>query len=277
MKYIFCFIFNTLFITLPFILIANTPPEIQLATKYNLKHSIDEYWISEKLDGVRGYWTGTDLLTKNGNSLNPPDWFTAQWPKRPIDGELWINRHKFEQIISCVKKIKPTACWEKIRFMIFDLPDSKAIFTHRINDIKNVVNTVNSPYLKEIPQYKLFSIEALNLKLNEVVKHQGEGLMLHFQNAYYRVGRSPDIMKLKPYQDAEAIVLRHIEGKGKYQGLLGAIQVRTADDIIFKIGSGFSDKERKNPPAVGATITFKYNGKTQRGVPKFASFLRIRE
>jgi len=277
MKYIFCFIFNTFFTLFPFISIANTPPEIQLATKYNLKHSIDKYWISEKLDGVRGYWTGTELLTKNGNSLHTPDWFTAQWPKRPIDGELWISRHKFEKIMSCVKKIKPTACWKKIRFMIFDLPDSKAVFTHRINDIKNVANTANSPYLQVIPQYKLFSIEALNIKLNEVVTHQGEGLMLHFQNAYYRIGRSPDIMKLKPYQDAEAIVLRHIEGKGKYQGLLGAIQVRTADDIIFKIGSGFSNKERKNPPAIGATITFKYNGKTQRGVPKFASFLRIRE
>ncbi|WP_076417350.1 DNA ligase [Colwellia sp. UCD-KL20] len=254
-----------------------TPPAIQLATQYNLKHDIKQYWISEKLDGVRGYWNGSELLTKNGNLLHTPKWFTANWPTYPIDGELWIGRHQFEQTISCVKQQKPNMCWKKIRFMIFDLPLSKAVFTQRIDEIKESVEKVNSPYFQAISQFKLSSVAQLNQKLKTIVKHKGEGLMLHYQDALYTVGRTNNIMKLKPYQDAEAVVLKHITGKGKYQGMLGAIQVKTYDGIVFKIGTGFSDKERKTPPPVGSTITFKYIGKTQKGVPKFASFLRIRE
>lgn len=273
MKYftIITFLFTSLYST------AEPVPAIQLATQYNLKHDIKQYWISEKLDGVRGYWNGSELLTKNGNSLHAPTWFTVNWPTYPIDGELWIARHKFEQTVSCVKQHKPSPCWEKIRFMIFDLPQSNTEFTQRINEIKASVKKVNSPYFQAISQFKLSSITQLNQKLEDIVKHKGEGLMLHYQDALYTVGRTNNIMKLKPYQDAEAIVLKHLEGKGKYQGMLGAVQVKTLDGITFKIGSGFSDNERKIPPPIGSTITFKYIGKTQKGVPKFASFLRIRE
>ena len=257
--------------------VANKPPEIQLAMTYKLEHSINHYWISEKLDGVRGYWDGKTLLTKNGNPLNPPEWFTANWPDTPVDGELWIARHTFEQVVSCVRQNEATPCWKHITFMVFDLPKSKLNFSQRIEQINTHVKHVKSPYFQAVQQFRLPTIDALNQKLTEIVKQQGEGLMLHYENAFYSKGRTRNIMKLKPYQDAEATVIKHIEGKGKYSNMLGSIQVRTMDGITFKIGSGFSDKERKNPPPIGSIITFKYIGKTQKGVPKFASFLRIRK
>lgn len=256
--------------------IANTAPAIQLATKYNLKYNINQYWISEKLDGIRGYWNGRELLTKNGNKLNAPVWFTSKWPNQTIEGELWAGRNTFEQVASCVKKKKSDDCWNKIRFMIFDLPQNKEKFSIRINKIKQLVKQVNSTYFQVIKQFKLPTINALNEKLKSIVQQKGEGLMLHYQNAYYTAGRSHNIMKLKPYQDAEGIVIKHFKGKGKYQNMLGAIQIKTKKGITFKIGSGFSDKEREFPPPLGSTVTFKYIGKTQRGVPKFASFLRIK-
>lgn len=261
---------------LPWKTLAHESPPIQLATKYELQHNITHYWVSEKLDGVRGYWTGTELLTKNGNRLNAPKWFTSNWPKQAIDGELWIGRNKFEQTLSCIKRKIANQCWQEVRFMVFDLPQSKLIFTNRIKEINLIIKQVKSPYLHAIQQYKLATVNALNNKLKRIVKSQGEGLMLHYENAIYSVGRTRNILKLKPYQDAEAVVLQHIEGKGKYKGILGAIQVITPEGIIFKIGSGFSDQERKSPPPVGSTITFKYIGKTQKGVPKFASFIGIR-
>jgi len=255
---------------------AHEAPSIQLATKYQLQHNIHNYWVSEKLDGVRGYWTGSELLTKNGNLINTPKWFTLNWPKQAIDGELWIDRNKFEQTISCIKRKIATQCWHNVRFMMFDLPQSKLTFTNRIKEINLIIKQVKSPYLNAIQQFKLSTIDELNNKLKQVVKSHGEGLMLHYENAIYSVGRTRNILKLKPYQDAEAVVLQHIEGKGKYKGILGSIQVITPEGIIFKIGSGFSDQERKSPPPVGSTITFKYIGKTQKGVPKFASFIGIR-
>lgn len=275
MKIIIATFYCYLILTAQFSIAAKTPA-IQLATKYNLKHDINQYWISEKLDGVRGYWNGKTLLTKNGNKLKAPQWFTQQWPTQAIDGELWIKRHAFEQTVSCVRQKKSEACWKSIRFMIFDLPQNKENFSIRINKMKQLVEQVNSTHFQMIEQFKLPSIKALDNKLADIVQKNGEGLMLHYQKAYYTAGRSNNIMKLKPYQDAEAVVLKHVEGKGKYQHMLGSMQVKTTAGIIFKIGSGFSDTERKNPPPIGSTITFKYIGKTQRGVPKFASFLRIR-
>ena len=84
-------------------------------------------------------------------------------------------------------------------------------------------------------------------------------------------------MKLKPFVDGDASVLAHVNGKGKFQGMLGALLVETPEGIRFKIGSGFSNEERKNPPPIGAVVSYKYSGKTDAGVPKFASYLRIKQ
>ncbi len=257
---------------------ASSQPPIQLPTLYQQKHSknIEQYWISEKLDGIRGYWNGEQLLTKSGRALNPPKWFTKHWPKTTIDGELWMGRNTFEQVMSCTMRKISGACWQDIRFMMFDLPKHTGNFSERLHQLKRISENTKSKYIQVIKQQKVSTHHQLFMLLDEIVNGDGEGLMLHHQSAYYKVGRHAKIMKLKRYNDAEATVLKHIEGKGKYQGLLGAIQVKTKDGIVFKIGSGFTNEERKNPPKIGSVITFKYIGKTQKGVPKFASFLRQR-
>ena len=256
----------------------NIPPEILKATIYKAPSDITQYWVSEKYDGIRGYWTGKVLLTKQGNLINHPDWFTNYWPSTPLDGELWIARDHFQQTMSVVMRSVPNdSDWQQIRFMVFDLPKHKGTFTERITEMKKLINGVNSDYLAVIEQNKLGNLHELQQTLDQVVKNKGEGLMLHHQHAYYHAGRSNQLMKLKQYQDAEAIVLKHISGKGKYQQQLGSLLVKTTEGITFKIGSGFSDQQRQEPPPIGTIITYKYIGKTQRGVPRFASFLRIRQ
>lgn len=257
---------------------ANPTPPIQQAKSYQQQEiNIEEYWISEKLDGVRGYWTGTTILTKKGYDLSPPDWFVKHWPAQKMDGELWIAREQYETTLSCVMKILPNNnCWESITFMIFDLPTSKAPFSTRIILMKSIAHQTESNFLQVIPQYQLSSIKQLNKHLKAVIKNKGEGLMLHKADALYTKGRTANILKVKQKYDAEATVLEHIEGKGKYQHLLGAIKVINDEDIVFKIGTGFSDQERHNPPPIGSRITYQYLGKTKNNVPRFASFLRIR-
>jgi len=253
-------------------------PRIQQATSYKPVTDISQYWVSEKLDGMRGYWNGSHLLTRQGKLIHSPKWFTKNWPINPMDGELWIKRGYFQQTLSCIrKKHIDEHCWRSVRFMLFDLPKHSGTFTQRIASMKKLTRKVNSPYLSMIKQFKISTVEQLHKNLNEVTKNNGEGLMLHYSKARYHLGRTANIMKLKKHDDAEAIVIAHIEGKGKYIGLLGAIQVKTAEGVIFKIGSGFSDKERQKPPAIGSLITFKYNGKTQAAIPRFARFLRVRE
>ncbi len=253
-------------------------PKLQLARNYRKDIKIAHYWVSEKLDGVRGYWNGQNLFTRSGNALSPPHWFTKDWPDTVMDGELWSARGEFEQISACVRTTTSDGkCWKKLKLMIFDLPQQTVNFTERITLMKELVMITHSPYLKMIEQQKLDDNISLYKLLNNVVDGNGEGLMLHLESAHYQSGRSKNILKLKIHQDAEAKVIAHMPGKGKYKGLLGAIKVQTPEGIVFKIGSGFSDKERQQPPKIGSLITYKYIGKTQRGVPRFASFLRIKK
>jgi DNA ligase-1 len=100
--------------------------------------------------------------------------------------------------------------------------------------------------------------------------------MLHNGNAMYRAGRTIDLLKVKRFEDAEALVIAHLPGKGKYHNMLGALLVKTHDGKQFRIGSGFSDAERRHPPPIGSSITYQYTGFTRKGIPKFASFQRIR-
>jgi len=256
-------------------------PDIQHGVSYQKVDDISQYYVSEKLDGVRGYWDGKQLLTRQGNIIHSPSWFTQHWPTFPMDGELWLGRNTFQRLLSCVKKQvavedETKSCWRKVRFMVFDLPKNTGDFNERVSEIRALLRQNPSIYLAMIEQLRLKGLSALDDKLDEVIAAQGEGLMLHLASAHYQQGRNPALMKLKKHQDAEAMVIGYTEGKGKYQNQLGAIKVKTSDGIIFKIGSGFSDTQRANPPKIGTIITFKYNGLTRAGIPRFARFWRIK-
>ena len=258
--------------------IADPAPKLALAKVYQQTETIDQYWVSEKLDGVRAYWDGKKLISRQGNIYNAPEWFTKGFPEQPLDGELWIKRTTFEQLVSTVRKDKPIDSeWQQVKYMIFDLPASDSNFTDRLTELHQMLDDHDNPHLKLIKQYRLTDHVGLQEKLKSVIKLGGEGLMLHRGDSIYKAGRTSDILKVKTFQDAEAIVIAHLHGKGKYEGMLGAIRVETPDGRQFKIGTGFKDKDRKNPPAIGSQITYKYFGLTRKGIPKFASFLRIRE
>jgi DNA ligase-1 len=255
---------------------ANKPP-IQLASIYHQGIDIQAYWVSEKLDGIRAYWNGAQFISRQGHIFNAPSWFTEGFPNQPLDGELWINRAQFERVLSIVRKKKANDDeWLKVAFMIFDLPSSLLNFSERIKLMKSMLEKSPSPYLKMIKQQSIQSHTELHLLLDKVIANGGEGLMLHKGSAFYQAKRSKDLLKLKRHQDAEALVLKHLPGKGRNRGRLGALLVKNNEGIVFKIGSGFSDLERENPPAIGAIITYKYIGKTKNNVPRFASFMRIR-
>jgi len=253
-------------------------PAIQHAAAYKIVDDISQYWVSEKLDGIRGFWNGKQLLTRQGNIIHSPRWFTRNWPPNVMDGELWIARDQFQKTLSCITRINiDEDCWRNVRFMIFDLPKHTGTFTERIKAMKELTRKAMSAHLIMIKQFKLKNTDQLENTLRTIIANKGEGLMVHRDSAYYHVGRTTNIMKLKRHQDAEATVIEYIGGKGKYQGMLGSLKVKTATGIVFKIGSGFSDDERANPPPIGSIITYKYNGKTQAGIPRFARFFRIRK
>jgi DNA ligase-1 len=253
-------------------------PALTLAKTYKGKIDITQYWVSEKLDGVRAYWNGQQLISRQGNPYPAPAWFIKNFPAETLDGELWLERNQFQRLLSIVKKKKAINTeWQQVRYFVFDLPHLNKPFDQRLNRLQQLVTLSASPYLKSVRQYQLADETALQQELDRITALGGEGLMLHRADAFYHAGRNNDLLKVKPYFDAEAIVISHIAGKGKYLGMLGSLLVEMPEGLQFRIGSGFTDQQRANPPTIGKTITYSYHGKTQKGIPKFASFLRVRE
>lgn len=254
-------------------------PRLVLANVYDGSPGIDlaDYWVSEKLDGVRGYWDGETLVTRSGNVIQTPAWFTADWPKVPLDGELWAGRGRFTHASGTVRTRTPDDdAWRRMRFMVFDLPGHDGAFNQRLAALDALIASLRIPWLQAVRQSRVADRAALKAMLDEVVAQGGEGLMLHRGSSRYRAGRSDDLLKYKLYQDAEARVVGHLPGKGKYEGMLGALLVERRDGLRFRIGTGFTDEERRDPPPIGSRVTYAYNGFTVSGIPRFARFIRIR-
>lgn len=256
----------------------STTPPLTLAKTYQGKIDPSLYWVSEKLDGVRAYWNGQQLISRQGNIYPAPAWFTQDFPSQKLDGELWLGRQQFQALLSIVRKKQALDSeWKQVHYLVFDQPGLNLPFSQRLKSLQQLIATSTSPYLHAVKQFRVNNKTELQHQLDKIIALGGEGLMLHRTDAFYHAGRNNDLLKVKPYYDAEAKVITYIAGKGKYVDKMGALLVKTAAGLQFKIGSGFSDLERSNPPEIGTIITYKYYGKTDKGIPKFASFLRVKK
>ncbi|AYQ29449.1 DNA ligase [Polaromonas sp. SP1] len=258
-------------------------PPLMLAKNYQPGISLSDHWVSEKYDGVRGYWDGEKLLTRGGERIAAPAWFTAGWPKTPLDGELWAGRGQFARAVSTVRQQTPDdAAWRAMRFMVFDLPAHGGSFSDRIPALGGLVSRIDQPWVQAVAQSKVANHPALQAMLARTAKSGGEGLMLHRGASLYKSGRNDDLLKAKTHEDTEARVVAHIPGKGKYAGVVGALLVEMPGQDgkaarRFKLGTGLSDEQRRNPPPVGSTVTYRFRGLNDSGIPRFASFMRTRE
>jgi DNA ligase-1 len=267
-----------LYVTCPDVARAAAAPRLLLAESYSAAIQLDEYWVSEKLDGVRAYWDGEKFLSRSGRRLYSPDWFTRGFPRVVLDGELWMGRNTYERLSGAVRRHIPRdSDWKHIRYMVFDLPGSTSPFTDRYRELLSLASATDNGFLQIVEQRRVAGKTALMKWMDHVIKQGGEGLMLHRGDSLYQAGRSSDLLKLKPFTDAEAMVIGHRPGKGKYEGVMGSLLVETGEGKRFYLGSGFSDLERANPPPLGSVVTYKHYGLTAKGIPRFASFLRVRD
>ncbi len=256
--------------------VANMQP-VALAEMYNASIEVSQYWVSEKLDGVRAIWDGQQLFTRGGNLIYAPDWFTDKLPDTAIEGELWAGRGNYHLVQQTVLDTSPNdEAWKSIKLMLFDMPNASGIYQHRYTNLINLVNGLDLDHVNYIEHKPIASEDELLRQLTIIDGSFGEGLMLRKIDSLYNPRRSSDLIKLKTYQDAEARVIGYRSGNGKYEGKIGSLLVQLESGTQFYIGSGFSDNQRKEPPQIGTIITFRYNGFTHKGIPKFARFLRER-
>jgi len=253
-------------------------PPVMLANDFHADVNLADYWVSEKYDGVRCWWDGERLLTRGGQVIKAPAWFTEDFPHQPLDGELWLGRNQFEQMSALVRRARPDdTAWRQVRYMVFDLPGHPGPFDRRRSALKLVLAETSADWLRMVDQFRVEDRESLDVLLERVVRSGGEGLMLHRGDSTYRADRSDDLLKLKQHPDADARVVGYLPGRGKYNGLIGALIVETPEGLRFAVGSGLSDADRRNPPPPGSWITYRYSGLTERQhLPRFATYLRPR-
>lgn len=249
-----------------------------LAKNWQSHLPVADFLVSEKLDGVRALWDGQTLRFRSGHAMATPAWFTERLPRVALDGELWIARRRFDAVSATVRRSEAVdAQWQAVRYMVFDAPSSEGPFVQRVAALAALVAQTKLPWLEAIAQTRVANAAELAQRLRETVDAGGEGLVLHRAQALWHAGRSDDVRKLKPSPDEEGRVLAHIPGKGQYQGRMGALLLETPEGLRFALGSGFTQAQREAPPPVGSMVTYRFHDRTEKGLPKFASFLRVRE
>jgi ATP dependent DNA ligase domain len=249
-------------------------------------------WLaSEKLDGVRAYWDGENLLSRQGKKLNAPLSFTKNFPKFALDGELYAKELKFEEIQATVMdKLPDEKAWKRLKFHVFDVPEASGGLLDRLE--------ILAKFLKNEPNQNLIIIKQIKMRDNaqflkfteDIIVKGGEGAVVREPNTPYERKRSKNAFKFKKFKDAECEVIAINKGSGKYVKFAGSLTCKALggkDDeekagepksgTIFKIGSGLSDEQRTNPPNIGSIITYKFQNLSSYGKPRFPIFLRVRE
>ncbi len=250
-------------------------PPLLLAHPWDNAQDPDGWWMSEKLDGVRAYWDGKNMLSRQGNLFHTPEWFVEQFPTMPLDGELWLDRHQFQRTVSIVRRQDKSEHWRRVRYLVFDAPACAEDFEGRLELLQGCLSGAERAYLQLHQHRRCQGLDDLREELARVEALGGEGLMMRQPHSKYEVGRSMTLLKVKTFHDAEAVVVGHQAGRGRHRGRLGALQVELADGTSFKVGTGLTDAQRAAPPALGSTITFRYQELSDAGVPRFPSFVRL--
>lgn len=262
------------FIVLLFLSVFSFAVEIQKPLTYE-NQEISGWVMSEKLDGIRGYWDGKQLLTRKGKKIYIPKWFIKNFPDFELDGELWTKKADFENIQNIVMDKKPSEDWKNITYNIFEVPNTKGDFFQRLDKAKSWFKKYPNKYVNIINQIKIKDETHLNEYLEEIISKKGEGVIVKDPTQKYHVGRSPHILKVKKVQDMEGVVVGiNINDE---TGLLKSLVIKLDNGITFNLGTGFTKEQRKNYPEIGNIVTFKYYSFTKYGKPKFASFLHIRK
>ncbi len=244
-----------------------------------------KYYISEKYDGIFAIWDGKNLKSKNKNIIKAPKNWLVNFPEFTLYGELWSGYDSFSKTLSIISKDLEKESknqniakdsWDKVEFYVFDVLGvcENCPLNKRLEILKDYLQKNSNDKIKIIPQIKVKNKNELESFYKEVLQKGGEGVIIR-QDSLNEVA-----YKYKSFLDNKCVVIGYTEGKGKFSGKMGALVCEAKINGIkrvFKIGSGFSDFERENPPQIGDIVVYKFQGYTSGGLPRFPVFLRIND
>lgn len=234
------------------------------------RDEMEEWWMSEKMDGFRLLWDGSrrEFLTRSGKVMCTP-WDTSKLPSGVVlDGELWAGRGHFDKIASLGFKCSDPSKWTKdIKFHIFDIIVPGESFRDRHARLMKLKPRLPKAHFKIVEQLRVGSEANLRRAFEVVKKHGGEGIILRDPNANYESRRVASMLKMKGIEDAEAVVVRCASGS-KMSCEARIVNGKAKDKIVrFKVPTKF---------APGTKVTFEYTELTHTGLPRHPRFVRVR-
>jgi len=257
------------------------------------KDQVRGWVMSEKLDGVRARWHEGKLVSRNGNVFRgvPPEILMDlqnELGDVPYDGEIWAGRQmKLQTLVGLVKNGKTTVQdWRdlNLHYHVFDCV-RPGTWSARVEGTPEHLSYTEWAHWHS--HVHIQDSRDLNEEVEQIWARGGEGLILRNPEAHYKLGRSNDLLKVKCYEDREAIVTGHIPGEGKHTGRLGALLCEflpnedvndmAATQTPFKVGTGLTDAERANPPSITSMVTVRFMGLTEDGLPREPRFVAFRD
>ena len=191
---------------------------------------------------------------------------------------MWLGRGQFDRLSALVRQQEPDdAGWRAVRYQVFDAPAAQTSFAQRLQTLSTALAGLGLPWLVPVAHAPVNDAAALQQRLQQTLSQGGEGLVLHRADALWQAGRSGAVYKFKAHADEEGLVVGHLAGKGRLQGQTGALLIEMPSGQRFALGAGLSDAGRRKPPPLGAWVTYRYRGLTPKGLPRFASYVRLRD
>ncbi len=209
-----------------------------------------EGWLaSEKIDGIRALWNGSQFVSRNGVTFAVPDWFKVGMPDCPLDGEFFAGS------LGLTISATQAGRWQEVRFHAFDAPSGDK-FKDRVARLA----TMALPAHCEVVRHWSTDTVGAIRKADEIAGGGGEGLVVRDPSASYVAGRSSSALKIKPTRSAEMIVHGY-HGKGIIGDWCG---------VTVKLNTG-------EKVELGDRVTFAFSGVTDNGIPRCPSFIALRD
>lgn len=251
-------------------------PPLLLAEKPKPEQDLTGWWFSEKLDGVRAFWDGTQFVSRLGNKYHAPAWFTKDLPTDvTLDGELFVGRKMFHKTVSIAKSLDAGERWKTVKYHVFDVPsmtDEKweSRMEFMLTKLKDL-----SPYVHLVEQKLIPNMDTLAKWTDSITEQGAEGAMAREPGSLYVGKRSDSLLKIKKFFDIDVKVKEHLVGKGRNKARCGSLLCEMDNGKTVKVGSGLTDEQRETPPPIGCTVTIKYQELSREGIPRFPTFIRI--
>lgn len=262
----------------------------------------DPLWLSPKLNGIRAVWDGKTLKTRTGIELVSVPHIVEELKKHfdgtPLDGEIYKHGMRFQDITE-ITGTSVNVDKSQLEYWLYDIPVPNVSFDVRHEMMLQYIGI--SKYIKVLEQKRVTVFEFMQMEEKNIYASEYEGTMIR-TNADYQNCRTFDLMKLKDFIDAEAVVIGVTQkflyekivtqervkgsrkkasggwsknGKALPQEAVGALRCRLPSGVEFKIGTGFDHKLAKewwkNPP-IGKVVNFQYQELSKAGVPIVPSF-----